>query len=61
MFYYDLAESLGYASVSYMLSTMTSAEVSEWGAYLNLRDKKKSDGVIASETAVKAKAIGRMG
>jgi len=61
MFYYDLAESLGYASVSGMLSTMTSAEVSEWGAYFDIKRQRKADGSLSETVAGQARAMSRRG
>ena len=56
MFYYALAEHLGYASPSQMLGEMTSLEVTEWQAYFRIR-KREAEKEQAKARA-KSKARG---
>ena len=54
MFYYALAEQLGYVSVDQMLGSVSSKELSEWQAYFRVKDEENKKA--EKEAAAKRKA-----
>lgn len=55
MFYYSLAEQLGYASVELMLDEMSSQEITEWQAYYKIKQSEQKK----AETKARADARAR--
>jgi len=41
LFYYVLAEKLGYASVDFMLDEMTSKDITEWQAFYEIKEDER--------------------
>ena len=41
LFYYVLAEKLGYASINIMLDEMTSKDVTEWQAFYEIKEDER--------------------
>jgi hypothetical protein len=43
MFYFWLCETLGFATPRHLLSAITSAEVTEWRAYYEVKQERRED------------------
>ena len=41
MFYYVLAEKLGYASIYFMLDEMSSQDITEWQAFYEIKEDER--------------------
>ena len=41
MFYYVLAEKLGYASIDFMLGEMSSRDITEWQAFYEIKEDER--------------------
>lgn len=54
MFYYSLAEHLGYASVNRMLSEMSSREVTQWKLYFKIRKKHHEEEAEEEKLRIQA-------
>jgi hypothetical protein len=53
-FYYQLAEALGYASVSRLLREVTSQEITEWQAYFTLKENVMEERIAAQKAKQRA-------
>jgi hypothetical protein len=59
MFYYSLAEKLGYISISRMLREVTSEEISEWYAFYQVREDYEKQQEVAAQAKERAKQNNR--
>lgn len=59
LFYYFLAEKLGYVSVSAMLREVTSQEISEWQVYYKIQNQENKNALVAQNAKARAKQTNR--
>lgn len=55
MFYYSLAETLGYASVDLMLNELESYEISEWLEYYKIKNAEQEKAQKQAEAESRAR------